>query len=148
MFFCGADEADVVCCTLSAAGSPFILECMMNSTSTLAPLPSGKQISLGGGGGAGSGSSQALRFDVLIIDEACQSTEASALIPFKYNPKVATNHGKAISLVTTERCCLVMFVVGDNGGRSEAIACYCNKSRSCQIQLWSKLIRGEILVLI
>ena len=69
------EEADIVCCTLSCAGSPQLLECVMNSSS--APV---KQANW----------SSALRFDVVIIDEACQCTEPSALIPFKYNPKVTS----------------------------------------------------------
>ena len=54
--------ADVVCCTLSGAGSPQLLEGM-------ARIPG-------------------FRFDAVFIDEAAQAVEPSALIPLKFNPQV------------------------------------------------------------
>jgi senataxin len=49
------NSADVICATLSGAGSDTLIQCMKEQS-----------------------------FDAIIIDEACQSVELSALVPFKY----------------------------------------------------------------
>jgi hypothetical protein len=69
----------------------------------------------------GSGPPTPLRFDVLIIDEACQSTEASALIPFKYNPKVMQP-----SVPMAEIRYKSVRTACHYGRRSEAASCYSN----------------------
>eukprot|EP00555_Chaetoceros_dichaeta_P006839 CAMPEP_0198276122 /NCGR_PEP_ID=MMETSP1447-20131203/65141_1 /TAXON_ID=420782 /ORGANISM="Chaetoceros dichaeta, Strain CCMP1751" /LENGTH=1046 /DNA_ID=CAMNT_0043971043 /DNA_START=168 /DNA_END=3305 /DNA_ORIENTATION=- len=54
----------VVCCTLSGAGSKAFAEAVSRDE-----FPQSE-------------------FDAVIVDEACQTSEASCLIPFKYNPNV------------------------------------------------------------
>jgi superfamily I DNA and/or RNA helicase len=65
-----AEDADIVCSTLSGTGSPQMLESIMNSSPSLSTQARG------------------FRFDAVIIDEAAQAVEPSALIPLKFNPKV------------------------------------------------------------
>lgn len=55
-------EADIICCTLSAAGSSSLLDAALRSSN--------------------------FKVSALIIDEATQATEPSTLIPFKYKPDV------------------------------------------------------------
>jgi superfamily I DNA and/or RNA helicase len=56
------EKADIVCCTLSGAGSQPLLEVILRITG--------------------------YKFDAVIIDEAAQAVEPSSLIPFKYNPQL------------------------------------------------------------
>lgn len=66
------DQADIVCCTLSGAGSQPVLEVVLRITG--------------------------FKFDAVIIDEAAQATEPLSLIPFKYNPKVVVMVGDPCQL--------------------------------------------------
>mmetsp|Transcript_14261 Transcript_14261/g.21959 ORF Transcript_14261/g.21959 Transcript_14261/m.21959 type:complete len:796 (+) Transcript_14261:1-2388(+) len=63
-------ESDIVCTTVNGAGSKALIEASYRGE---------------GEGGGGKSSSE---FDVVIIDEACQASEQSSLIPLKYNPKI------------------------------------------------------------
>ena len=65
-------DADVVCATLSGAGSQVLVELVMQ-------MPD-------------------FRFDAVIVDEACQAVEPSALIPFKYNPRTVVLVGDPMQL--------------------------------------------------
>eukprot|EP01033_Poteriospumella_lacustris_P018440 gene18440-13265_t len=66
------EQADIVCCTLSGAGSQPILEILLR-------IPH-------------------FRFDAVIIDEAAQTVEPSSLIPFKFNPQVVVMVGDPCQL--------------------------------------------------
>ena len=70
------EEAEIVCCTLSGAGSPLLLECVMNTSTAIVSESSHRS------------AQQPIHFDVLIIDEAAQAVEPSTIIPFKFQPKV------------------------------------------------------------
>ena len=52
-----------MCCTLSGAGSPQLLECVMRI--------------------------HGFQFTAVVVDEAAQAVEPSALIPLKFNPRVS-----------------------------------------------------------
>ncbi len=69
------EKADVVCCTLSGAGSQPILEVILRITG--------------------------YRFDAVVIDEAAQAVEPSSLIPFKYNPQLVVLVGDPCQLPAT-----------------------------------------------
>lgn len=69
------ERADVVCCTLSGAGSQPLLQAVMR---------------LNG-----------FRFDAVIIDEAAQAVEPSSLIPLKYNPRLVVLVGDPCQLPAT-----------------------------------------------
>jgi senataxin len=69
------EKADVVCCTLSGAGSQPILEVVMHITG--------------------------FKFDAVIIDEAAQAVEPSTLIPFKFNPARVVMVGDPCQLPAT-----------------------------------------------
>jgi len=66
------DRADIVCCTLSGAGSQALIEVVIGKTG--------------------------FKFDAIIIDEAAQSTEPSALIPFKFDPHLVIMVGDPCQL--------------------------------------------------
>jgi senataxin len=83
-----------VCCTLSGSGSPQLLEAIINNGAS----DSGGVKSSSSGDGTGDTS---FSFDVVIIDEAAQAVEPSALIPLKYNPKVVIMVGDACQLRAT-----------------------------------------------
>lgn len=69
------DKADIVCCTLSGAGSQPILEVVLRITG--------------------------YKFDAVIIDEAAQAVEPSSLIPLKFNPQVVIMVGDPCQLPAT-----------------------------------------------
>ena len=69
------DQADVVCATLSGAGSQPILEVVMK-------IPG-------------------FKFHAVIIDEAAQAVEPSTLIPFKFNPHRVVMVGDPCQLPAT-----------------------------------------------
>jgi senataxin len=69
------EKADIVCCTLSGAGSQPILEVILRITG--------------------------FKFDAVIIDEAAQAVEPSSLIPFKYNPQMIVLVGDPCQLPAT-----------------------------------------------
>jgi hypothetical protein len=69
------DQADVVCSTLSGAGSQPMLEVVLRMTG--------------------------FKFDAVIIDEAAQAVEPSSLIPFKYNPQAVVLVGDPCQLPAT-----------------------------------------------
>lgn len=69
------EQADVVCSTLSGAGSQPMLEVVLRITG--------------------------FKFDAVIIDEAAQAVEPSSLIPFKYNPQVLVLVGDPCQLPAT-----------------------------------------------
>ncbi len=69
------ENADVVCCTLSGAGSQPILELILRITG--------------------------FKFDAVIIDEAAQAVEPSSLIPFKFNPQAVVMVGDPCQLPAT-----------------------------------------------
>lgn len=69
------EEADVVCCTLSGAGSPPMIEFARGSSTS--------------------------KFIGVIIDEAAQAVEPSTLIPLKYGPKTVVLVGDANQLQST-----------------------------------------------
>lgn len=92
------EQADIVCCTLSGSGSPQLLESIINNGA------SGNSAKNGGdstSSGDGTNTSPPFQFDVVIIDEAAQAVEPSALIPLKYNPKVLIMVGDACQLRAT-----------------------------------------------
>jgi len=94
------EQADIVCCTLSGSGSPQLLEAIINNGAT----DKSAGVTSGGGStstGDGSATLTPFRFDVVIIDEAAQAVEPSALIPLKYNPKVLIMVGDACQLRAT-----------------------------------------------
>lgn len=61
------DNCHVVCTTLSSAGSKAFIEAVSRNDS-------------------GSSNNSTSEFDAVIIDEACQASEAASLIPLKFNP--------------------------------------------------------------
>lgn len=69
------EGADVVCSTLSGAGSQPMLEVVLRITG--------------------------FKFDAVIIDEAAQAVEPSSLIPFKYNPQAVVLVGDPCQLPAT-----------------------------------------------
>jgi len=69
------EQVDVVCCTLSGAGSQPMLEIVLRMTG--------------------------FKFDAIIIDEAGQAVESSSLIPFKYNPQAVVLVGDPCQLPAT-----------------------------------------------
>ncbi|KAJ1399465.1 AAA domain-containing protein, partial [Ochromonadaceae sp. CCMP2298] len=69
------EAADVVCCTLSGAGSQPLLEMVLH-------MPD-------------------FAFDAVIIDEAAQAVEPSCLIPLKYNPRAVILVGDPCQLPAT-----------------------------------------------
>lgn len=69
------ERADIVCCTLSGAGSQPILEVVLR-------IPG-------------------FKFDAVIIDEAAQAVEPSSLIPFKFNPQCVILVGDPCQLPAT-----------------------------------------------
>jgi len=85
------EEADVVCSTLSGAGSVQLLECIMG----------GSTASSRDSSSANSKGKLPFSFDVVIIDEASQSVEPSTLIPLKYNPKMVIMVGDPNQLRAT-----------------------------------------------
>lgn len=69
------EKADIVCCTLSGAGSQPILEVILRMTN--------------------------FKFDAVIIDEAAQAVEPSSLIPLKFNPSLVVMVGDPCQLPAT-----------------------------------------------
>ena len=95
------EDADVVCCTLSSSGSPPLLETVLNG-GAVNNVSSGVIGPTTDVAGRRDGISAApFCFDVVIIDEAAQAVEPSALIPLKYNPKVLIMVGDACQLRAT-----------------------------------------------
>jgi superfamily I DNA and/or RNA helicase len=92
-------QADIVCCTLSGSGSPQLLEAIINHGAS--NHSSGGKSSDATSSGDGNSPVIPFRFDVVIIDEAAQAVEPSALIPLKYNPKVLIMVGDACQLRAT-----------------------------------------------
>lgn len=66
------DAADVVCCTLSGAGSQALIEVILRITN--------------------------FKFDSVIIDEAAQASEPLSLIPFKFDPSIVVMVGDPAQL--------------------------------------------------
>jgi senataxin len=100
------DQADIVCCTLSGSGSPQLLEAIINHGASDNTAPAGgksgeSSSSSSSSDGSSSSNMVPFRFDVVIIDEAAQAIEPSALIPLKYNPKVLIMVGDACQLRAT-----------------------------------------------
>ena len=82
-------DCDVVCATLSGLGSKGFIDAVSKNESN-----------------AGS------EFDAIIIDEACQATEAACLIPLKYNPNLLVLVGDPQQLpafVASQECEKNMF---------------------------------------
>ena len=69
------EQADVVCSTLSGAGSQPMLEVVLRLTE--------------------------FKFDAVVIDEAAQAVEPSSLIPLKYNPQAVVLVGDPCQLPAT-----------------------------------------------
>lgn len=90
------EQADIVCCTLSGSGSPQLLEAIINHGAS-----GGKSGETLTSSGDGNNALPPFCFDVVIIDEAAQAIEPSALIPLKYNPKVLIMVGDACQLRAT-----------------------------------------------
>ena len=95
------EQADIVCCTLSGSGSPQLLEAIINHGASDKTPAGGKSNDSSTSSGDGSTTVPPFRFDVVIIDEAAQAVEPSALIPLKYNPKVLIMVGDACQLRAT-----------------------------------------------
>ena len=70
------EQADIVCSTLSGAGSQPLVEAVMRLGCKF-------------------------QFDAVIIDEAAQAIEPSALIPLKYNPRTVVMVGDPAQLPAT-----------------------------------------------
>lgn len=68
-------RADIICCTLSTASSPSLIELLYKN--------------------------QNITIDAVIIDEAGQAVEPSALIPFKFNPQLTVLIGDHCQLTPT-----------------------------------------------
>lgn len=72
------ETTDILCCTLSGAGSHLLLDSIMHA-------PPNQRDGL-----MGSTSKKKFSgFDVVIIDEACQAVEPSTVIPWKFEPQVS-----------------------------------------------------------
>jgi len=81
---CLLSHSDVVCATLSGLGSKGFIDAVSRDDNNLAS-----------------------EFDAVIIDEACQATEASCLIPLKYNPNLCVLVGDPQQLpafVASQEC--------------------------------------------
>ena len=94
------EQSDIVCCTLSGSGSPQLLEAIINNGAS-ENLTGTKGRVESNSSGDGTNTILPFRFDVVIIDEAAQAVEPSALIPLKYNPKVLIMVGDACQLRAT-----------------------------------------------
>lgn len=82
-------SCDVVCATLSGLGSKGFIDAISRDESNLTS-----------------------EFDAVIVDEACQATEASCLIPLKYNPNLVVLVGDPQQLpafVASQACEKNMF---------------------------------------
>lgn len=87
-------NCDVVCTTLSSAGSKAFIEAVSRdfSTTTTASSSNGSKIMISTnvtnttGSNANTNNNISSDFDAVIIDEACQASDPSTLIPLKYNP--------------------------------------------------------------
>ncbi|KAG8462708.1 hypothetical protein KFE25_004684 [Diacronema lutheri] len=107
-------SADVVCCTLSGAGAETLVELALPrgagggaASGAAAAATGGEGSGDGGGGGChngggvGGGGGGALRFPLVVIDEAAQAIELSALIPFKFGARHAVLVGDPKQLPAT-----------------------------------------------
>lgn len=88
-------SAHVVCATLSGCGSQSLLEVLLQATAG----STNRSVQ----GYSGRADDSFTGFDAVIIDEAAQAVEPSALIPFKFNPRTVVLVGDPAQLPATLR---------------------------------------------
>ncbi|CAM9712680.1 unnamed protein product, partial [Scytosiphon promiscuus] len=87
-------QAQVVCATLSGAGSKYLVEPVILHARELAKQRVG-------GSRLGTVSSDVLGFDAVVMDEAAQAVEPSSMIPLKFNPRAVIMVGDPAQLPAT-----------------------------------------------